>query len=169
MSEKAKPPRIRKPKPLSLESIELDEEPSTKWGAVVKVSARELARFRAAYETLFVEKWNLELYKRRAEKARRLRHDQSSKRSDNLLRMQGRKRGREKNDEPFVEKQIFDEQSIPIQEALRALYNVASSVHLRKRCLEIIPVLKFIGDGKLWTLITAEIMADAKFSPTTIL
>ena len=44
MSEKAKPPRIRKPKPLVLESIELDEEPPTKWGAVVKVSARELAR-----------------------------------------------------------------------------------------------------------------------------
>ena len=168
-SEKSKLARAYRPKKLSLESIELDEATPPKWGPAVKVSLRQLERFRAAYIKLEDDHWNLLKKQRLADK----RSDEADKarkrRSDDKVRMLGLKRGREKNDEPFVKKQIFDEESAPIQEALLALYNVASSVHLRARCLEIIPVLKLVGSGKLWTLISAEILAAARFSPVTIL
>ena len=38
--------------------------------------------------------------------------------------MLGRKKKRAENEQPFVTKQIFDEESAPIQAALRALYRV---------------------------------------------
>ena len=55
MAESAAPKRVRKPKKLTLESAHLLADTPAKWGVVVKVPARKLARLIADYDKIHAD------------------------------------------------------------------------------------------------------------------
>jgi hypothetical protein len=84
-------------------------------------------------------------------------------------RVVGRNKGASKTDSPFVTPNAWLELSTTEKECARALYVLVPKAALRNLCLGIIGLLEKIGDGYFMQLMKMEVLASAKFSPSTIL
>ena len=169
MPSETKPLRLRKPTPKTIDHLELGAPTPSKWKHAVKVDLRKLEAYRAAYEEKLDEWHKLRRHERDLNALKASDEKSRLREKNELIALTGRAKTSSTTEEPFVAHEIWRKQTEEKQAALRAMYRVAPQHRLRKRCLAIIPVLKLVGDGKLWELITAEVLAQTNFSATSIL
>ena len=162
--------RVRRWPLLTVSEIAADEQVPACWGRAVKVQALELRALREDYELRHGQAWKADCSRRKAAKAAKAARSETRQVNKRKRTMRGIESRRRKNLHPFVSEEEYDAQSEKVKTALFALYEMApKQSRLRGRCGAILPVLRLIGSGYLWTLIEAEVLAEKKFAPETIL
>ena len=70
---------------------------------------------------------------------------------------------------PFVSNERWKRFKAPEKELVRAMYAYQPGLHLRSKCKGLMKIVGLIGGGYFSDLLKVKVLADARFSPTTIL
>jgi hypothetical protein len=70
---------------------------------------------------------------------------------------------------PFVSAERWKRCKAPEKELVRAMYAYQPRLCLRSKCLGLMKIVGLIGGGYFSDLLKVKVLADARFSPTTIL
>ena len=70
---------------------------------------------------------------------------------------------------PFVSNEKWKRLKTPEQKLVRAMYAYQPRRQLRSKCMGLMKIVGLIGGGYFSDLLKVKVLADARFSPTTIL
>ena len=70
---------------------------------------------------------------------------------------------------PFVSNERWKRFKAPEKALVRAMYAYQPRIGLRSKCLGLMKIVGLIGGGYFSDLLKVKVLADARFSPTTIL
>jgi hypothetical protein len=70
---------------------------------------------------------------------------------------------------PFVSNERWKRFKAPEKALVRAMYAYQPGLQLRSKCLGLMKIVGLIGGGYFSDLLKVKVLADARFSPTTIL